>query len=143
MATETTITPRQFCTQYGISATTERRTDNPNAQADAWSKSASHYTVTLRRIGRDGKRRTLTTYYSMGSAHRNPPKVHDVLECLAMDAAGYESARDFEEWANEYGYDPDSRSAERIYITIQQQCAQLRDFLENLYETALYRMRED
>jgi hypothetical protein len=44
----------------------------------------------------------------------DPPTPADVLECLALDA-GVLDASTFEEWAGEYGYDADSREAERIY----------------------------
>lgn len=42
------------------------------------------------------------------------PKLHDVMYALAMDASAIDHAS-FEEWANEYGYSPDSREAEKIY----------------------------
>lgn len=42
------------------------------------------------------------------------PKSHDVLYSLVMDSSVLDYAR-FEDWAAEYGYDPDSRSAEKTY----------------------------
>ena len=42
------------------------------------------------------------------------PSIGDVLQSLARDADALDYA-DFEEWAAEYGYDADSRSAESIY----------------------------
>lgn len=42
------------------------------------------------------------------------PSVVDVLACLASDASAIDHAT-FDEWANEYGYDPDSRKAEATY----------------------------
>ena len=44
----------------------------------------------------------------------SPPKLVDVLYSLVMDASALEYAS-FEDWASEYGYDADSRSAERTY----------------------------
>lgn len=44
-----------------------------------------------------------------------PPELSSVLDCIASDCAGYESARHFEDWASEYGYDTDSRKAEYAY----------------------------
>ena len=41
------------------------------------------------------------------------PALHDVLHCLVLDA-GVLDAGSFEEWASEYGYETDSRSAEKI-----------------------------
>lgn len=43
-----------------------------------------------------------------------PPSARDVLHSLALDAGALDYAS-FEDWASEYGYDPDSRSAERTY----------------------------
>lgn len=43
-----------------------------------------------------------------------PPKKEDVLGCLLMDAEALDHP-DFESWAEEYGYDEDSRKAEAIY----------------------------
>lgn len=42
------------------------------------------------------------------------PDIVDVLWCLILDSSVIDY-RSFEEWAPEYGYDPDSRSAEKIY----------------------------
>lgn len=38
-----------------------------------------------------------------------------VLDCMISDAWGYEQANGFESWAGEYGYDTNSRKAERLY----------------------------
>lgn len=40
-----------------------------------------------------------------------PPTLGDIIDCLASDSCGIANARDFEEWASEYGYDTDSRKA--------------------------------
>jgi hypothetical protein len=70
-----------------------------------------------------------------------PPAASDVLDCLASDAAGYDNAESFEDWASEYGYDPDSRKGERIYNTVGTQAGKLRRFLGNvLYEELLYQV---
>lgn len=42
------------------------------------------------------------------------PDLLDVVHCLLLDSAVLEFS-DFEEWANEYGYNTDSRKAEEIY----------------------------
>lgn len=50
-------------------------------------------------------------------AHRGrriDPSAVDVLSCLARDAEAMQHDR-FESWADDYGYDHDSRAAERIY----------------------------
>lgn len=138
-----TMTPRQFCTKHGISATAEQTLTNPHMDSDGWQ--ATHYKVTLRRTDpATGKRRQLTTYFSQGLAHTSPPKAHSVLSCLAMDAASVSNGESFDDWAGNLGYDPDSRKAERIYLAIQQQSSALQQFLgDEAYEQALWEMDSD
>lgn len=45
-----------------------------------------------------------------------PPAITDVLYCLVSDASAIDHPN-FESWASEYGYDVDSRPAERTYQT--------------------------
>jgi hypothetical protein len=67
------------------------------------------------------------------------PEVADVLDCLASDASGVENSRDFEEWCSEYGYDTDSRKAEKTYRICAAQAEQLKSFLgEDLYKQLLW-----
>jgi hypothetical protein len=62
-----------------------------------------------------------------------------VLDSLASDAAGYENSPDFGDWCGEYGYDEDSRKAERIFKDVERQSAKLKKFLgDDLYETLLW-----
>lgn len=64
--------------------------------------------------------------------HARPmPTLEDVLSCLLMDASSYDDSRNFEDWASDYGYDTDSRTAERAYQTIAEQSKQLRHLLGN------------
>jgi hypothetical protein len=117
----------RFIEKHGISMTAERTDSNPN-MID--SGDMDHWKVTLVTTGGIfGKsRRQLTTYFSMGYGHNGAePSVSMVLDALASDASGVDSAnRDFESWASEYGYDTDSRKAERIFKA----CEKLRDKLE-------------
>lgn len=64
-------------------------------------------------------------------AMRPMPTLEDVLSCLLMDASGYDNSRNFEDWASEYGYDTDSRTAERTYQTVAEQSKALRHLLGN------------
>lgn len=75
------------------------------------------------------KTRSFSLYFSQGSALTEPPTIIDVLNCLALDASGIESAGTFESWASEYGYSSDSRQAEKIYRTTRRQTQQLRRVL--------------
>ncbi|MDH3376214.1 MAG: hypothetical protein OEQ39_04500 [Gammaproteobacteria bacterium] len=85
-----------------------------------------------------------TVPFSMGSGHNGKaPDLADVLNCLASDAAGYENAQDFEEWASEYGYDADSRKAETIYNNVNDLIGEMQAFLgKETYEELLYNTEE-
>mgnify|MGYP001439538122 CR=1 FL=1 len=75
-----------------------------------WAAKSSHWSVTYERVGK-----AIKTQYSMGPAHDGrEPDMTDVLENLLSDsdADGYAT---FEDWADDMGYDSDSRKAERIY----------------------------
>jgi hypothetical protein len=97
---------------------------NPQMTEDDWSRGASHYKLTLK-CGR----RQMTTYFSMGSAHTSEPQLADVLDCLASDAAGVENAQSFENWCAEYGYDTDSRKAEKTFKICERQAENLKRLL--------------
>lgn len=53
------------------------------------------------------------------------PDAAGVLASLAMDAGAIDSAT-YEEWAGEYGYDPDSRKGEAIYRACLETALKLR-----------------
>jgi hypothetical protein len=78
-------------------------------------------------------RRQLTTPFYTGPA-LGEPSTADVLGCLLSDASGFESSRTFEEWCSDYGYDTDSRRAERTYKAIEAQSVKLRRFLGDRFE---------
>lgn len=59
--------------------------------------------------------RSMTTPFYMGSAHVGEPSLSGVLSSLVSDATSLYNARDFEEWASELGFDPDSRKAEKLF----------------------------
>lgn len=86
--------------------------------ADGWEHNA--YTVRLRYEGRRS-----TVAWKSGLLLEGPPTAKDVLECLFLDAAGFDNARGFEDWAAEYGYSDDSREAERVYRAVKSQTNKL------------------
>ena len=105
---------------------TERVDNNPYADNENWQ--ADHWRCSFWRAvpGRP----QFTTYFSMGLGHKGKePMQKDVLDCLASDAAGYENASGFEDWARDYGYNADSRKAEKTYRMIERQSARLKKFL--------------
>lgn len=78
--------------------------------------------------------RQMEVVFSKGKGHKGKePTAEEVLGCLLLDASGYENARSFEDWAGEYGYDTDSRSAQATYNTIGEQARELRELLGDDY----------
>ena len=133
----TTGTMRGFVSRYGVRMTVEWADDNPH-MADT-IPGASHWKCCLRCDGRQ-----LTVHFSMGPALSGEPSVEDLLDCLASDASGAENAGSFEEWAGEYGYDTDSRQAERTYHTIERQAAGLKRLVgEDAYRELLWGTERD
>lgn len=75
---------------------------------DSWEADASHWRVTLMR-----HRESICVFYSMGSAHTSEPDIRDVFYSLLIDSdSGGES---FGDWCANYGYDTDSRKAEKTH----------------------------
>ena len=114
-----------------ISISVEWADENKNAPD--W-KNANHYKVTLKRSGRQ-----LTTYFSQGYGISGEPTTESVLDALASDSSGVENARSFEDWADEYGYDTDSRKDEKLFKVCERQADKLKRFLgDELYEDLLW-----
>lgn len=57
-----------------------------------------------------------------------PPLLPDVLGNLQSEAVGVENSRSFEDWAADFGMDPDSRKAEACYVA----CREINDDLRKL-----------
>ena len=90
-----------------------------NPSMPEW-RDARHFLVTLK-VGR----RSMRLHFSQGSGHTAEPTAADVLDCLASDASSVNSARDFEDWASDLGYDVDSRKAHATFEACQKQAEQL------------------
>lgn len=90
---------------------------------DGWEHHA--YKVRLHRAGRQ-----MTTTWMQGLGITDDPNPRDVLESLFLDAAGYDNARGFEDWANDYGYDSDSRKAEALYRRVGQNAKRLANLFD-------------
>ena len=98
--------------------------DNPHMHKDPkhpWA--ATHYHVTAE-MGNLRPCKAIAFYYSMGSAHENPPTNKDLALALCNMALDGEY-RPFEDWADEYGYDKDSRSAENTWTLCLKQAREL------------------
>lgn len=126
-----TETLSEYVARLGLTATVEPAASNPNA--DGFGPDARHWLVTLHLDGRD-----LPVPFSQGSAHVEPPTVADVLECLASDSAGLDSAVNYSSWCAEYGYETDERSLD-LFATVTRQANALAVFLGgHEYDTLLW-----
>jgi len=129
----------QFIADEKLSMTLEPVPMNPaseGAEGDErrWADESFHYKIHIRK-----GRKSFSTYYSIGSLNTEAPDLAEVLHSLASDMAGFENARDFEDWASEYGYDSDSRRAERTFRSIETQSNKLKTFLgEEAYKKLLW-----
>jgi hypothetical protein len=94
---------------------------NPNMDASMMDRS-SHY---LCKIFKAGRVTPMNVTFSQGAAHKNKPTLSTVLDCLASDASGVMHGQTFEDWASDYGYDTDSRKAERTYRAVCNQTQEL------------------
>ena len=75
---------------------------------------------------------------SIGRAKLPPPDLLDVVYCLVSDADVIDCAS-FEDWAGDYGYDTDSRAAEKTYRECLAIALELRALLG---DAALAELRE-
>jgi hypothetical protein len=118
-------TLEQFISENGVTMTAKRSLGqmNPNMP----NPDMRHWRCTLKR-----DKDTLTVWFSQGSAHKEPPTAADVLNSLSFDSCA--TGETFESWANEYGYDTDSRSAEKTYKA----CLRYARLLEGFLGSDLY-----
>jgi hypothetical protein len=136
---------RDFCEKHGItiSATLEGKREQKPTSKDGkpWAHFLWRCTLT-RSDARAGK---LEQEYRMGLAHVHttrrameslgiekktaptPPKAEDVIDSLIMDASAI--GQTFDDWASEFGYDTDSRQAEKVFHECQDAGARLLKFL--------------
>lgn len=122
------MTTRAFVNKLRIRAEAEWADANPNITG--MPGGSTHWRV---RLYSAITRRTMTVLFSQGPAISKEPEAVDVLDCLMNDALGYDKARGFEDWCEEYGYDVDSRSAERTYKAVERERKQLARFLGDHY----------
>ena len=78
--------------------------------------------------------RRLTVPFFTGSAISSEPTAADVLHCLISDSTSVDNARDFQDWAGDFGYDVDSRKAHSIYKACQSISKRLHKFLGDDFE---------
>jgi hypothetical protein len=112
----------------------ERGAHMPYDKQDEWQQQANGYHCTLKYKGRQ-----YSFDFWQGTGITHAPTAEGCLECLLSDSAGADNT--FEDFCSEFGYDTDSRKAERIY----KQCQEVRENMERLlgddFETFLYAER--
>lgn len=110
--------------QYGVNESVA------NKMSD-WQQNSTAYTVTVKYSGKQ-----MTLPFFMGSALTHDPSENDVLPCLVSDYQAVQHAESFEEFADEFGYDVDSRTAEATYKQCQKIARNMQrvfgDDLENI-----------
>lgn len=96
----------------GVICSAVRVTDRPDGlMSDI--PGANHYRVLVKRHNIE-----FMLYFSKGSALTGEPKLSEVMYSLLSDAYDVEG-NGFEEWADNYGFDTDSRRAERMFKACQ------------------------
>lgn len=132
--TQQDITLDQFIAEHQLEMSIRAVKRNPNMQ----EQMPRNFECCITQVGR-GNSTEMVVYFSQGSAHKKPPTLAEVLDCLASDASGVDNARSFEDWASEYGYDLDSRKAERTYQICKKQAQDLKALLgQDAYNQLLY-----
>lgn len=106
--------------RLGIKMTCEYADRNPNMPD---SRDMNHYKCTFSR----GRKR-MTVYFSMGYAHTSEPDINRVWDTITEDSERVEGM-DFSEFCSEFGYDEDSRTAERTFKACKHQAERLKTFL--------------
>lgn len=82
----------------------------------------------LSEFARKERVKKVGTKGGIGKLQLVPPAPADLLYCLCMEYDVMDSGG-YEEWARDYGYDPDSRKAEKIYKLCMEQSLKLRSVL--------------
>lgn len=114
------LTIHDFIAKHQIEMAMLKAFHNPSLMDNKWAKTARHWDCTITLVG-FGHVEPMHVYFSQGIGHAKSPTAADVLDCLASDAASIEAVHDFEGWADEMGFDKDSRAAERTYHAILDQ----------------------
>ena len=81
-----TITLDQFITEQQLVMSVRPIKRNPHMQ----EQMPRNFNCTIEFEGR-GYHEPLTVYFSQGSAHKKPPTLAEVLDCLASDASGVDN----------------------------------------------------
>jgi hypothetical protein len=104
--------------------------DEETENGQTWDHNV--WSATLRTDGRQ-----FTVTYRTGLGIKGTPTAEDILSAVLSDAGTAVYTDSFEDWADNLGYDTDSRKAERIYRTVIRQTASLKRLLGDRYSEFL------
>jgi hypothetical protein len=130
--------------KYGATIRSVEAPENPMMIVEDNSAEMDHWFCTIG-FKRLSPADSFKLYFSKGiglrkeksELHRNPrlprwheanmqkiqPNIEEVLECLHSDFCGLEASQYFDDWAENIGWDSDSRKAEKCYQQMQEQMA--------------------
>jgi hypothetical protein len=117
------MTIAEFVMAHGLTMNSVKVPNNPHMEN---SRKMDNYYCTLEKNLRPSP--TMHVYYSKGVGHKGKrPTIEEVLDCLVLDsdAVGY----NFEDWADNFGLDRDSRKAEKTYNICVEQGREFISFL--------------
>lgn len=95
----------------------------------------SHWRCTFSLEGRRA-----SFHFSMGEGCQGEPKASEVLQCLCSDTQVGEQS--FPDFCSEFGYDEDSRMAEKTWKGCRSNGIRLRKLLGNRYEAVQHAVQE-
>lgn len=123
------MTLTEFIARQGITIKSRRISadDHPHL-SDDWPDDARHFRVKLKNKALGT---SMTTYFSQGAAWDTPPTTENVLGCLLDDVRT--AVEPFSDWADNFGYDTDSRRAHKTWKAVRRQTRKLTAFLGNQY----------
>ena len=130
-------TIKQFINENGLTITNDYAVSNPNMDD---STNMNHYKVTIkRRYKLDGNHldtrygfKQMTIPFSQGIGIEGEPKLESVLDCLLTDSIGTDGVI-FEDFCSMFGYNEDSRKAEKIYNSCKNHSKKLKNLLGSNY----------
>jgi len=114
----------ELCKQVSLYADGMFLTEKDDGSGKPWK--SNQYRITL---SYKGQKYSLD--YWMGIGCKKGPDSAGVMSCLLLDASALDMS--FDSWCMEYGYDIDSRKAEKIYFECCESGARLQKFLGSDY----------
>ncbi len=133
MTKEKTI--KQFIKENNLTMNCKYAGNNPNIP----NRDMRHYKVTIKRKFKlNGNHldtrygfRQMTLNFSQGYGIQGEPTLESVLGCLLSDSFSFSNGDTFKDFCENYGYDYDSRKAEKTYQATIKQTSKLKKLLDN------------